>query len=133
MNTLRPSTTSSQDTLSHLRTRFVQGLALFSIIIIPVALVFRLLQGPNLTTTALPPSLGYAAFSAVLLVLVRLKRLELATLSLIGFFGVGTLLLDPTSPWVFMGATLTVVSSAILGSSLIYVLANVIILGKLGL
>jgi len=133
MNTLRPSMTSSHDTLAHLRTRFVQALALFSIIIIPVALVVRLLQGPNLTATALPTSLGYAAFCVVLLILVRLKRLELATISLIGFFVVGTLLLDPTSPWVLMGAALIVVSSAILGSSLVYVLANVVILGKLGL
>jgi GAF domain-containing protein len=125
MNILQPST-PTDDTLLRLRMRFIQALALFSVAIIPLAIVVNV-QNTTLSATAL----AYMAFNAGLLALVRWRRVRLATLGLIGVFVVGSISNPPTTPWILLGATLSVISSAILGSELLYIAANALVIGRL--
>jgi GAF domain-containing protein len=133
MNVLRPSTISAHDdALTHLRTRYIQALAIFTIVIIPAATVYSIMQSGALTVETLPRSAGFMLLCGVLLALVRFKRLGAATIGLVGFYVVGTLSIGFTTPWAFLGIALVVVSSAILVSGAFYVAANVVVLGKLG-
>jgi GAF domain-containing protein len=132
MNVLRPSTISAHDdALTHLQTRYIQALAIFTIIIIPAATLYSMAQTGAFNFETLPRSLGFMVLCGVLLALVRIKRLGTASLGLIGFFVVATLWIGYTTPWAFLGAALAVVSSAILANSVFYGMANVAVLGKL--
>ncbi len=132
MNTLRPSNISPHDdALVRLRTRFIQALAIVVLVIIPAATIFGLLRGSTLNIQTLPRSLGFMLFCVVLIVLVRLNRLRVATIGLVGFFVIGTLWIGFTTPWAFLGVALTVVASAILLGGLLYTVANGVVLGKL--
>ena len=128
MNTIQ-ATITHDDALTRLRVRFVQALAIFSIVIIPAALIISFLaSGVISNNLALP--LVYMLANIGLLILVQRGHLGLATLGLITLFVVGSLNIAPDTPWILLTTMLTIITAAILGSQRIYVVASVIIFAK---
>jgi GAF domain-containing protein len=125
MNTVH----THDDALTRLRVRFIQAFAIFAILIVPFALAVSFVEGTVTPDTLMFPAVAVLV-NIVLLILVQQRRLGLATIGLIGILVAGAINIPADTPWVFLPAMLALIAAAVLGNQRIYIIANILVLGR---
>jgi GAF domain-containing protein len=123
--------TISGDEFARLRARFVQVLAWGSIIVAGLTLVAPIAASPQQEDLirSIATSVVLIVFSGLCLVLLRRGQQESAQIALIAAFTIASLI--ATTP-AFLVATMALLTAATLGNSPIFVVATLLVLGKLG-
>lgn len=122
-----------ENLLSRLQSRYVQVLAAFSIGTSILGLLAQTIVGAQkgtLNVGGLAVTAGFLAFNVVLLVLLRFRRRGVAALLLVAAYTLVTLYTP--MPTLLLLAILVCISAATLGSIPVFVIVNLIVLGKLG-
>jgi GAF domain-containing protein len=123
---------SAPESLTTLRLRYIQYLAIFSMIFALIGIIILAVSG---IVTALPqvllPVIAYIAANGVLLVLVQRKQLLAATIVLTTVYVVATIGLDVNTPWVLVTAAVAIMSAAALGDRTLFVATNIVVMGRL--
>jgi GAF domain-containing protein len=123
---------SAPESLTELRLRYIQYLSIFSMIIALIGIIILAVSG---IVVALPqaifPIVAYIVSNGVLLVLVGRRQLLPATILLTTVYVIGTLILSLASPWVLVSAAVAIMSAAALGDRRLFVITNLIVMGRL--
>jgi putative methionine-R-sulfoxide reductase with GAF domain len=114
------------DSLVELRIRYIQILTLMASLVMVTSLVILLFEGYDVD--AFVRNLLVLVVNLVVLLLVRFRLVRLATVLLLGFYGAYSLY-GPSE--MILIATLTALSSAVLGNRWVFAVLNVIVFGRL--
>lgn len=119
------------NTFTRMRIRYIQIMALFAIVgtIIGTILVLLGISTTAVGGTVLTSSGAYVIVNLALLVMVRRRWTQLASLILIGTFVVASM--SVTNAWLIPAAIVAVLSAAILGNRLIFFGTVALVFGKI--
>ncbi|MBZ0285691.1 MAG: GAF domain-containing protein [Anaerolineae bacterium] len=118
---------SRDDTLTQLRKRYIQALAIFAIIAATGGLIVLLINRPeNITPPLFTVIFSLIAYIGVL-VLARRGHILLSSVAMIAVFALATVLVP--LPWKVFPGMLAIISAATLGNNIIGLLSGIIVLG----